>query len=146
MELSITKTTFIVALIITILVSSCISIGISSQIAIGPQGPKGDKGDKGETGPQGPQGPEDTAGPVGPAGPAGPKGDTGATGPQGPPGIGFERVGYVSVPAAAFAQQYSNASIMNVKIDTQLYNYGSGYAHFYAPVHLPHGVTIKNVT
>jgi hypothetical protein len=35
---------------------------------------------------------------------------------------------------------------MNVKIDRQLYNYGDGSAYFVAPVQLPQGVTIKNVT
>jgi hypothetical protein len=39
----------------------------------------------------------------------------GVQGPQGETGIGFEPVGYVSVPAAAFAPQYSNVSMMNVK-------------------------------
>jgi hypothetical protein len=35
---------------------------------------------------------------------------------------------------------------MSVKIDTQLSNYGDSRAYFVAPVHLPQGVTITNVT
>jgi hypothetical protein len=35
---------------------------------------------------------------------------------------------------------------MNVKIDMQLYNLGSSPAYFTAPVYIPQGVTIKNVT
>jgi len=143
----VTKTVFIVGLIAAILAASLLATGISMQIGLqGPQGEKGDKGDTGATGPQGPQGSQGPAGPQGATGPAGPQGAQGAQGPQGAPGIGFARINYVSVPAAAFAPQYSNTSIMNVKIDTQLYNDGSDFAYFTAPVHLPHGVTIKNVT
>jgi hypothetical protein len=139
----------IVGIVIAILVASVISIGASTILAVGPQGPEGPQGPKGDTGAQGPKGntgntgPEGPAGTTGPAGPQGVKGDTGATGPQ---GIGFQRINYVSVPAAAFAPQFSNISMMNVKIDTQLYNYGSDFAYFTAPVYLPQGVTIKNVT
>jgi hypothetical protein len=36
--------------------------------------------------------------------------------------------------------------MMNVKIDTQLYNLGNDYAYFTAPVYFPNGVLITNVT
>jgi len=55
-SIGISKTTFIVGLIVAILASSVLSTGIATQWAIGPQGPKGDKGDTGLQGPQGPQG------------------------------------------------------------------------------------------
>ena len=145
----------IAAIVVAILAASAISIGASTILATGPQGPEGaegpqgPKGDtgaqglKGDTGDTGPQGAE---GPTGPEGPQGEQGATGATGATGPQGIGFQVINYVSVPAAAFVPQFSNMSLMVVKIDTQLYNYGSDYAYFTAPVYLPHGVTIRNVT
>lgn len=52
-NLGISKTTFIVGLIIAILASSLISIAVSMQWA---RGPKGDKGDVGQTGPKGDKG------------------------------------------------------------------------------------------
>lgn len=119
MSAGVTRTALVTGLVIAILASSIIGMVVSSQLSFGP------KGEKGDTGPQG---------------------EKGETGSQGPPGIGVEPVGYISVPAAAFAPQYCNTSLMDVKIDTQLYNYGSDYAHFTAPVLLPHGVTIRNVT
>jgi hypothetical protein len=112
--IGISKTVFIVGLIIAILASSLLTIGLSMQFGL--QGPKGDKG------------------------------ETGATGAQGETGIGFEPIGYISVPAATFAPQYSNTSMMNVKIDMQLYNLGDDYAYFVAPVNFPNGVIITNVT
>lgn len=75
----ISKTTFIVGLIVAIVVSSLISTVVSMQWAL-IQGPKGDKGD---TGPQGEQGPQ---GIQGEKGDKGDTGATGATGPQGPAG------------------------------------------------------------
>lgn len=140
---ALTKGTLIVAMIIAILAASAISVGLSTQLAAGPQGPKGDKGD---TGQQGQTGPVGATGDTGPAGSIGATGPQGLQGPQGPRGIGYEKTGYLSVPAAAFAPQFSNPSTMDVKIDTQLYNYGAGVAYFTAPVNLPNGVTIKNVT
>lgn len=54
-KMGISKTTFIVGLIIAILASSLISVVIVTQLPT-VKGPKGDKGDKGDTGPQGLQG------------------------------------------------------------------------------------------
>ena len=116
---TVTTKTFIAGLIIAIVISSAFSVVVSTRFAIGPQGEQGPQGEPGVAG---------------------------DTGPQGEPGIGFEPIGYISVPAAAFVPQYTNISVMNVKIDTQLYNYGDSRAYFIAPVHLPHGVTITNVT
>lgn len=53
----ISKTTFIVGLIVAIIASSALSTVIATQLAVGPQGPKGDKGDTGPQGLQGEQGP-----------------------------------------------------------------------------------------
>ena len=92
---AISRGTFIVGLLAAILVSSALSAGISTQLAIGPQGLKGEKGETGPQGEQGPQGESGAMGPQGPTGaqgPTGPQGATGATGPtgatgtQGPPG------------------------------------------------------------
>ncbi|MDH5374502.1 MAG: PA14 domain-containing protein [Candidatus Bathyarchaeota archaeon] len=57
MSEGISRTTFVVGLIIAILVSSLISIFVTMQWARGPKGDKGDKGDQGLQGPQGEQGP-----------------------------------------------------------------------------------------
>jgi hypothetical protein len=72
-SLGISKTTFIVGLIITVLASSLISVLATTQLALvqGPKGDKGDKGDTGATGPQGSQGPQGLQGIQGPQGPAG---------------------------------------------------------------------------
>jgi multidrug efflux pump subunit AcrB len=58
----ISKTTFIVGIIVAILASSLISVLATTQLALmtGPKGDKGDKGDIGATGPQGPAGPATT--------------------------------------------------------------------------------------
>jgi hypothetical protein len=61
----ISKTMFVVGLVITIVASSLIASAVSMQYAKGPQGDKGDTGD---------------------TGPTGATGATGATGPQGPQG------------------------------------------------------------
>ncbi len=106
--------------------------------ATGPQGEKGDKGDPGAIGATG------ATGPTGETGAQGPQGETGATGPQGETGIGFEPTGYISIPASAFTAQYpENASVV---IDGRLRNTDTVTTEFYAPVQLPHGVTITNVT
>jgi len=57
-NLGISKTTFIVGLIVAIVASSLISVLASTQLSLvkGPKGDKGDKGDTGATGSQGPQG------------------------------------------------------------------------------------------
>jgi len=62
----ISKTTFIVGIIVAILASSLISVLATTQLAL-MTGPKGDKGDKGDIGATGSQG---ATGPQGPAGPA----------------------------------------------------------------------------
>jgi len=71
-EVGISKTTFILGIVIAILASSIISTAVSMQWAQGPQGLKGEQGLQGEQGPSGPQGEK------------GDKGDTGDTGSQGP--------------------------------------------------------------
>ena len=69
----VSRTTFIVGLIIAIVASSLISTVVSMQWAL-IQGPKGDKGDTGLQGAQGEQGPQGATGPQGPQGPEGPPG------------------------------------------------------------------------
>lgn len=70
--LGISKTTFIVGLIIAIVASSLVSVLATTQLALikGPKGDKGDKGDKGETGATGDQGQQGIQGEQGPTGPA----------------------------------------------------------------------------
>jgi hypothetical protein len=55
--MGISRTTFLVGVIIAILASTTISTMVSMQFAKGPKGDKGDKGDPGIQGPIGPQGP-----------------------------------------------------------------------------------------
>jgi hypothetical protein len=110
-QVLISKTVFVVGIIITILLSSGVtyaSLSVAGQQesqgiqgvqgtsgSQGPQGLKGDTGPIGETGATGATGPAGPTGPSGPtgligatgiAGPQGPKGDTGATGATGPAG------------------------------------------------------------
>ena len=85
-KFALTKGTFIVGLLAAVLVSSTLSAGISTQLAIGPQGSKGEKGDSGPAGEQGPQGEAGAMGPQGPTGATGAQGVQGMTGAQGPTG------------------------------------------------------------
>jgi predicted secreted protein len=78
-----TKGIFVFGLIASVLIASALSTGISTQLAIAPQGLKGDTGDTGPEGPQGPAGETGATGATGATGPAGATGATGATGPQG---------------------------------------------------------------
>lgn len=66
----ISKTTFVVGLIVAIVASSLISTLVAIQWAV-VQGPKGDKGDTGAQGPQGEQGIQGIQGIQGPEGPPG---------------------------------------------------------------------------
>jgi len=111
--MAVTKSVFVVGLVVAVLVSSTVAVAttlvliggleesesfIGSIAASVPQGPKGDKGDTGPVGPvgpkgetgavglQGPPGPKGDKGEVGSMGPVGPKGETGAIGPIGPQG------------------------------------------------------------
>jgi len=72
----ISRTAFIVGLVIAILVSTSISALVVTQTDLA-KGPQGETGPQGDTGSQGPQG--DT-------GSQGPQGDTGPQGAEGPPG------------------------------------------------------------
>ena len=116
-------------------------------LAVGPQGPEGPQGEQGIQGSQGPKGDTGDTGPAGATGPQGVKGDTGntgATGPQGEPGIGFEPTGYYSIPASAFVPLYNT---YDYRIGTDVRNLeASGSCVFYAPIQLPHRVTIDNIT
>jgi hypothetical protein len=113
----------------------------------GPQGPQGDtgpQGPQGDTGPQGPQGDTGPQGPQGDTGPQGPQGDTGPQGPQGERGFGIPQQGTISVGYSAFVSLY-NFSLY--------YIYGLGLVNTetfdqecMAPVQLPHGATITDVT
>jgi hypothetical protein len=129
----------------------------------GPQGPEGPQGDTGPQGLQGEQGETGATGATGqrgetgPAGQTGAKGDTGDTGPQGEQGEqgiqglqgergrGFEQFGNISIPAFAFVTDYT--SNIDYHIHYGIYNRNpSGTMVCYAPLQLPQGATITNVT
>lgn len=83
-------------------------------------GLKGEKGDTGETG------------------------ATGATGATGETGIGFEPTGYISVSGVeCTSANYNDQAVYN---GWYVRNAGGSSITLYAPVQLPHGVTITNVT
>jgi len=147
---SITMGKFIAGIAIAIVAASVISVGVSMLIP-GPQGPEGPQGEQGPQGSQGEQGETGATGPVGATGATGapgatgPKGDTGATGPQGERGFGMPQQGNISVPAFAFVAEEG---------DTLGYSIGYGLTNLntagtllcYAPLQLPHGATITNMT
>ena len=83
-SMGISKTIFVVGLIVAILASVLLSVAVS--MLFGLQGPKGDKGDKGDTGATGVQGSTGPQGPIGATGATGATGAQGATGPQGAQG------------------------------------------------------------
>lgn len=90
-SVGISKTMFLVGIVIAILVSNAISVLVVTQtdLAKGPKGdagPQGSTGSQGSTGPQGPQGNTGPQGATGPQGSTGPQGPQGSTGPQGPQG------------------------------------------------------------
>ena len=64
-------------------------------------------------------------------------------GPQGEQGIGFEPIGYISIPAAAFLPQTVGASYYRNL--TQLYDYTGPYL-WWTPLNLPNGVTLTKMT
>ena len=104
----ISKTMFIVGLIIAVLVSTGISTVITTQYARGP---------KGETGPQGEQGPQGVQGPQGLQGSQGLQGIQGLRGIQGEQGLpGVVTIqnfsGWVSAPAydSGWVSIYMNSS------------------------------------
>ncbi len=121
-------TVFITGIVIAIFASSLISLTLSSQLSVGPQGLAGDQGPKGDTGATGSQGPAGVQGPEG---------------AQGEPGIGFSPTGYVSIPASALQ---SNNPDSIVRISSIAFNDDTSKVVLSAPVLLPHGVTITNVT
>jgi hypothetical protein len=148
----------IAGIVIAILAASAISVAASSMLAAGPEGPEGPQGD---TGPQGPTGATGTTGPagatgprgaIGPQGPTGATGTTGATGPRGPKGpqgeqgVGFEPKNNISVGYGAFVpiQHYDNVTyspglgLLNLNTDWSV--------SCMAPLQLPHGTTITNVS
>jgi hypothetical protein len=80
---------FIAGIVISILVASVVSVGVSTLLITGPEGPEGPQGEQGvqgEQGAQGEAGPAGATGATGPQGATGAKGDTGDTGLQGPQG------------------------------------------------------------
>jgi hypothetical protein len=80
---------FIAGVVISILVATVVSVGVSTMLITGPQGETGPAGATGATGPAGatgatgPTGPAGAAGSQGPAGAQGSPGEPGAQGPQG---------------------------------------------------------------
>jgi hypothetical protein len=152
---SVTMGKFIAGIIIAILAASSISVGVSTMLMTGPQGPEGPQGPVGEQGPQGTQGVPGEKGEKGDKGDTGDQGiqgiqgETGPEGPEGPqgePGIGFALQGNISVSYSAFVPMYHTDNV--------------SYAPYYglrnlndadpvvcmAPIQLPTGSTITNVT
>jgi len=138
----------------------------------GPQGIQGEQGEPGIEGPPGPEGPSGTPGPQGEIGPAGPPGPQGEQGPQGiqgeqgiqgpqgeqgpkgdtgEQGIGFQPICHLSFSPPAFTitwpwivHEYDWRIYENELANFEL-TY-DGAATFTAPVFLPHGVTVTNLT
>ncbi len=167
---SITMGKLIAGIVIAILASSAIAVGASTMLAVGPQGPagpqgdtgpQGPKGDTGDTGPAGATGPAGSTGPQGPAGPQGPQGPQGIqgiqgeqgpqgiegpVGPQGERGFGMPQQGNISVSAFAFVPSDPSDNV------SYLQTYGlrnlntANPVICMAPLQLPQGATIKNVT
>ena len=143
--LSLTK--FIALIIIAILASSAISVGVSTQLAAGPQGPEGPQGATGLQGPKGDTGDTGSQGPAGSTGPTGSTGSTGATGPQGPQGergLGFEATGNITISSIALLP--SSEDIPYYKNYWYFWNEGTSASYFSAQLQLPNGVSITKVT
>ena len=139
---------FIAGLIITILVASAISAGIavSTQLITGPQGPQGETGPQGPEGPQGPQGEQGEKGAIGPEGPTGARGPQGPAGPQGEQGIGFAPQGNISVSAFAFVPRYHYDNVSYLPYYGLRNLNDASPVVCMAPLQLPQGSTITNVT
>jgi len=119
-----TKGAFVAGLIIAILVASAISVGVSTQLAVGPQGPKGDKGDAGPQGAAGAAGATGTTGATGATGPAGPQGA------QGPYAPDYDS-GWIDITSKAgqFFTLTHNLNNSDVIVDIRGKTTASGAAH-----------------
>jgi len=82
-----TKKTFLIGLLATIIVASILSAGVSTQLSLVQQRQQGLTGAQGATGDAGPQGPKGETGAIGTRGPSGPQGSQGTQGAQGPKGL-----------------------------------------------------------
>jgi len=147
-QVGLTTGKFIAGLIITILVASAISAGIavSTQLITGPRGPQGETGPQGPEGPQGPQGEQGEKGAIGPEGPTGARGPQGPAGPQGEQGIGFAPQGNISVSAFAFVPRYHYDNVSYLPYYGLRNLNDASPVVCMAPLQLPHGSTITNVT
>src|SRR4030043_2055593 len=121
---ALTKGAFVAGLIIAILVASAISVGVSTQLAVGPQGPKGDKGDAGPQGAAGAAGATGTTGATGATGPAGPQGA------QGPYAPDYDS-GWIDISSKAgqFFTLTHNLNNSDVMVDIRGKTTASGAAH-----------------
>ena len=147
---------FVAGITIAILVSSAISIGASTMLAVGPQGEIGPQGYDGPQGIQGPEGPKGDTGDTGPQGVKGDKGDIGDIGPrgeQGPQGLqgergfGLPQQGNISVSYSAFTTVDTDAMEVYYNPGFGLYRrVGGGAFSCMAQVQLPHGTIITNAT
>jgi hypothetical protein len=134
-------------IVVTWILSLISALAIASTGVIG-QGPEGPAGADGAAGPQGPAGSAGPAGPTGATGQAGPAGATGAIGPQGTrgeQGIGFEPAGNISISFTAFVSGYPTDDVQQ-DADYGLLNREAHTVWCNAPLQLPHGITITNVT
>lgn len=141
----ISKTMFIVGLVVAILVSSFISVMAAMQLA---KEPKGDKGDTGATGPQGAQGSQGIQGATGSQGPQG------LQGPMGPPG-NYENI-TIYQNVTSFSELYENVkeSVVLIRGTTNsgtiqgsgfVYN-ASGTMVVITNYHVVQGTTNRSVT
>lgn len=158
-DLGISRTVFIVGLVIAILVSSLISVVAVTQMPF-IKGPKGDKGDKGDTGAIGPQGAQGSQGPQGPQGPQGLQGIQGPQGPQGPAGqdasIAAELSAYITLFPnlmyinpntiitfrGCFIINFGANSAYNVRITFTFTIYGGQYVRTYSDLGLVSGHSV----
>jgi hypothetical protein len=150
-QVGVTTGKFYAWLIITILIASGISAGIavSTQLITGPQGPAGPQGEAGDTGPQGAtgsQGPQGPKGDTGDTGPQGEQGPQGIQGPQGERGYGVPQKGNISVSAFAFVPRYHYDNVSYLPYYGLRNLNDASPVVCMAPLQLPHGSAITNVT
>ena len=122
--------TLIAGLIIAIVVSIMISTQASMLLSLGPQGPRGEEGPKGNIGIRGPDGPQ------GIQGIQGIQGEQGPIGPDGPEGVSPWENSSITISP----QDFTNVKHLNFTYA------GSVSEPRWAPVKLPHGVHVTNMT
>lgn len=139
----ISKNLFAVGLIVAILVSSILSVGIATQLAV-----KGPKGDTGATGPQGPIGPQGPAGAAGTATSGTGTNDqvqvSGSIKEQNPNEISFSSI-QGNKQSVQTSSLITNGQFSVVLVGNQSYNveisFTNGYDSVSYSIYVPTGVT-----